>query len=120
MRRMHPCRPAPDSSLPSSTRAPPASSKNCAARALPPRSEEHTSELQSPCNLVCRPLLETKRYAPVGALPITRLQTACILCSRNCELEVEVASGHLEQIRGDGQHPVSAGHLCQKAPRLDR
>src|SRR5256885_9764141 len=23
----------------------------------PPRSEEHTSELQSPCNLVCRPLL---------------------------------------------------------------
>src|SRR2546426_3384353 len=25
-----------------------------------PRSEEHTSELQSPCNLVCRLLLETK------------------------------------------------------------
>src|SRR5205807_9131195 len=24
---------------------------------LPPRSEEHTSELQSPCNLVCRLLL---------------------------------------------------------------
>src|SRR5256885_9668648 len=28
----------------------------------PPRSEEHTSELQSPCNLVCRLLLE-KKYA---------------------------------------------------------
>src|SRR5256885_11725052 len=26
------------------------------------RSEEHTSELQSPCNLVCRPLLEKKTY----------------------------------------------------------
>src|SRR5256885_10862509 len=26
----------------------------------PLRSEEHTSELQSPCNLVCRLLLETK------------------------------------------------------------
>src|SRR5688500_19767284 len=25
------------------------------------RSEEHTSELQSPCNLVCRLLLETKK-----------------------------------------------------------
>src|SRR5256885_12316008 len=25
------------------------------------RSEEHTSELQSPCNLVCRPLLEKQR-----------------------------------------------------------
>src|SRR5256885_10837870 len=29
------------------------------------RSEEHTSELQSPCNLVCRLLLEKKkRYVP--------------------------------------------------------
>src|ERR1022692_3790192 len=29
--------------------------------ALPIRSEEHTSELQSPCNLVCRLLLEKKK-----------------------------------------------------------
>src|SRR5256885_10707934 len=28
----------------------------------PARSEEHTSELQSPCNLVCRLLLEKKKY----------------------------------------------------------
>src|SRR5256885_8108088 len=28
---------------------------------LQPRSEEHTSELQSPCNLVCRLLLEKKK-----------------------------------------------------------
>src|SRR5688500_19978106 len=28
----------------------------------PARSEEHTSELQSPCNLVCRLLLEKKNY----------------------------------------------------------
>src|SRR5256885_10024134 len=27
------------------------------------RSEEHTSELQSPCNLVCRLLLETKKIS---------------------------------------------------------
>src|SRR5688500_19589171 len=41
-----------------------------------PRSEEHTSELQSPCNLVCRLLLEKKkeniqcasRAASVGCL----------------------------------------------------
>src|SRR2546426_2105320 len=38
-----------------------------AGRHLPPRrrqverSEEHTSELQSPCNLVCRLLLEKKK-----------------------------------------------------------
>src|SRR5205807_10607097 len=28
------------------------------------RSEEHTSELQSPCNLVCRLLLEKKKNKP--------------------------------------------------------
>src|SRR5256885_9225580 len=28
------------------------------------RSEEHTSELQSPCNLVCRLLLEKKKARP--------------------------------------------------------
>src|SRR5256885_17249942 len=30
------------------------------SRGNPPRSEEHTSELQSPCNIVCRLLLEKK------------------------------------------------------------
>src|SRR5688500_19375819 len=32
------------------------------------RSEEHTSELQSPCNLVCRLLLENKNYISDGCL----------------------------------------------------
>src|SRR5688500_19229433 len=31
------------------------------------RSEEHTSELQSPCNLVCRLLLEKKKQHPTPA-----------------------------------------------------
>src|SRR5256885_16668461 len=30
------------------------------------RSEEHTSELQSPCNLVCRLLLEKKKKKPLS------------------------------------------------------
>src|SRR5256885_11110453 len=30
------------------------------------RSEEHTSELQSPCNLVCRLLLEKKNVCALG------------------------------------------------------
>src|SRR5256885_6437106 len=37
-------------------------------RAISTRSEEHTSELQSPCNLVCRLLLEKKKNIPVTAL----------------------------------------------------
>src|SRR5256885_6687104 len=32
-------------------------------RSMGVRSEEHTSELQSPCNLVCRLLLEKKKQA---------------------------------------------------------
>src|SRR5256885_9987581 len=32
------------------------------------RSEEHTSELQSPCNLVCRLLLEKKKCRPTKQL----------------------------------------------------
>src|SRR2546426_7094761 len=40
------------------------SRQRCARRESgkgPSRSEEHTSELQSPCNLVCRLLLEKKK-----------------------------------------------------------
>src|SRR5256885_8734734 len=37
------------------------------------RSEEHTSELQSPCNLVCRLLLEKKKY-PVLTICVIRRQ----------------------------------------------
>src|SRR2546426_6024990 len=37
------------------------------------RSEEHTSELQSPCNLVCRLLLEKKKKK--SKLPATLIKT---------------------------------------------
>src|SRR2546426_6605864 len=33
----------------------------CSCFSMAERSEEHTSELQSPCNLVCRLLLEKKK-----------------------------------------------------------
>src|SRR5256885_9909669 len=39
----------------------PSSSKTSTANMTLFRSEEHTSELQSPCNLVCRLLLEKKK-----------------------------------------------------------
>src|SRR2546426_7182120 len=40
------------------------------------RSEEHTSELQSPCNLVCRLLLEKKKIVRTDTVPTyhTRLR----------------------------------------------
>src|SRR5256885_5879202 len=36
-------------------------------RVARPRSEEHTSELQSPCNLVCRLLLEKKKKKNINS-----------------------------------------------------
>ena len=46
-------------------------------------------------------------------------KTACILCSRNCGLQVEIDQGKFVKIQGDEKHPVSRGYLCQKAARLD-
>src|SRR5256885_11142809 len=51
------CRPAAARATASRSWPKPAPPRCCRAR----RSEEHTSELQSPCNLVCRLLLETKK-----------------------------------------------------------
>src|SRR5205807_9261485 len=42
------------------------SASNPTAQIQTVRSEEHTSELQSPCNLVCRLLLEKKKKRPHG------------------------------------------------------
>src|SRR2546426_2388450 len=54
-----------------------AESRSTISKKSSPRSEEHTSELQSPCNLVCRLLLEKKnvversrRQADVEAPPL--------------------------------------------------
>jgi anaerobic selenocysteine-containing dehydrogenase len=49
-------------------------------------------------------------------------KTACILCSLNCGIEVQAggpAGRHLVRIKGDREHPISRGYLCEKAQRLD-
>src|SRR5256885_7262636 len=54
------------------------------------RSEEHTSELQSPCNLVCRLLLEKKKKTLTDRAPVAqrgqhpeplRRKQACLTCT---------------------------------------
>src|SRR2546426_1175507 len=45
-----------------------AGASRVAAAVLEPRSEEHTSEFQSPCNLVCRLLLEKKKKIQIRRL----------------------------------------------------
>ncbi|WCT06006.1 molybdopterin-dependent oxidoreductase [Rhodococcus qingshengii] len=46
-------------------------------------------------------------------------KTACILCECNCGLEVLVDDRKLTKIRGDKDHPGSAGYTCEKPLRLD-
>src|ERR1039457_7325321 len=41
------------------------------------RSEEHTSELQSPCNLVCRLLLEKKKTTHYNFAPQSTSHATC-------------------------------------------
>src|SRR2546426_7369863 len=48
-------------SLRRSSRLTPSTLRNPSGGGVGLRSEEHTSELQSPCNLVCRLLLEKKK-----------------------------------------------------------
>src|SRR5256885_6908261 len=63
-------------------------------RAAQHRSEEHTSELQSPCNLVCRLLLEKKKLY---------ILTAAFMCAA---LTLRVTS------------PASAAHRTTRTPIL--
>lgn len=49
----------------------------------------------------------------------TWTQTACILCSQNCGIEVQLEGRHIRRVRGDRAHPMSQGYACEKAQRID-
>jgi len=42
------------------------------------------------------------------------LPTACVLCSHNCGLRVDVREGSLSAIRADPSNPFTAGYSCNK------
>ncbi len=46
-------------------------------------------------------------------------KTACIICSLNCGLEVQVEGGRIVKARGDKDHPTSQGYVCEKSQRMD-
>src|SRR5256885_420658 len=79
------------------------------------RSEEHTSELQSPCNLVCRLLLEKKKGYPRFPAPVefiaaviayyvhpVNIQTACLIME---------GAEFTENIINGVERPVKAAEL---------
>jgi len=47
------------------------------------------------------------------------VHSACILCSINCGIEVQLDGRRFARIRGDKAHPGSQGYTCEKALRLD-
>src|SRR5256885_7048256 len=64
------------------------------------RSEEHTSELQSPCNLVCRLLLEKKKIQDTPILVISKDLLTEILCLvKVVEILVCVCAFHCVLVR---------------------
>src|SRR5256885_2403021 len=73
------------------------------------RSEEHTSELQSPCNLVCRLLLEKKKKKQTDLLPHPReegLQTEQARGSLLTWLNVQTSNA-------TRRHHGDPGHLAR-------
>jgi anaerobic selenocysteine-containing dehydrogenase len=64
--------------------------------------------------------MRTQPAPPIGDDLAFWRTTACILCESNCGLEVQVEDRALVKIRGDKQHPASAGYTCEKPLRLDK
>jgi anaerobic selenocysteine-containing dehydrogenase len=42
------------------------------------------------------------------------LATACVLCSHNCGLRVDVADGRITDVRADPTNPFTQGYICNK------
>src|SRR5215470_4900179 len=46
-------------------------------------------------------------------------QTACILCSLNCGIELKLDGRRITRVRGNRYHVASQGYACEKAQRID-
>ena len=46
-------------------------------------------------------------------------QTACVLCSANCGLEVRLDGRDITRVRGNKAHVASAGYTCEKGLRIN-
>src|SRR5256885_9446018 len=67
---------------------------------IPARSEEHTSELQSPCNLVCRLLLEKKNEAITRLLLLATRVPAWLVSRHHRPIWSALATPSLHALRG--------------------
>src|SRR5688500_9346140 len=87
-----------------------------ASKASPSRSEEHTSELQSPCNLVCRLLPEKNNHLGTRHHPVhSDLARAGQDAARGHQPRSHAARG-----AGPRHHGVAAERPAAHTPRRDR
>src|SRR5256885_8391763 len=82
------------------------------------RSEEHTSELQSPCNLVCRLLLEKKNPAEQKAFaPPSRSMAHSTRCTAGPHAAAKSAAAHVTARAAPILAPDPPKPLITAAPR---
>jgi anaerobic selenocysteine-containing dehydrogenase len=48
------------------------------------------------------------------------LPTACVLCSHNCGLRVDVVDGRIDAVRADDTSPITKGYSCHKGYSIGR
>ena len=41
--------------------------------------------------------------------------SACVLCSMNCGLQLQVEDNQIRQVKADDSNPITLGHICNKA-----
>lgn len=61
------------------------------------------------------PLLKIQDQAESVSPNASNLSTACVLCSHNCGLEVDVVDNKIEAVRADKSNPITTGYTCNKA-----
>src|SRR5256885_13277132 len=83
------------------------------------RSEEHTSELQSPCNLVCRLLLEKKRCRDDGALLRRQIVGKDLADDVRLDVGLAVALGRARDVARSCRSSAVARRSAQR-PRMHR
>src|SRR5256885_6233400 len=73
------------------------------------RSEEHTSELQSPCNLVCRLLLEKKKTPAHSIFDLPRVLPSCVVNASTRNSRLSPVPWHIHGASGSTAAPVTHG-----------
>ena len=60
-------------------------------------------------------MIKVQQSAETVARDRKDVSTACVLCSHNCGLKVDVRDNRIENVRADDTNPATTGYSCNKA-----